>query len=762
MIESMDSVKREWHDSIEGLDEAAMTKCELLAPAGSPESFIAAAESGADAVYLGTGAFNARMNAENFSEEELKEALDFAGIRGIKTYVTMNTLIREEEVREALRTAYRMYEMGADALIIQDPGLGYLVRKHIPEMEMHLSTQGSIYSLEGVVAARKLGYERVVLARELTLKEIERICAGTDVEIEVFVHGALCISYSGQCQLSRYFGGRSGNRGQCAQPCRLAYDLISGFEGEKPEGRHILSPKDLCMVDRIPDLIEAGVSSLKIEGRMKSPEYVATVTSIYRKYMDMYYEKGKYEVSEDDRESLLQIYNRGGFTEGYAHGDPGRELMSSIVPKNSGLFMGTVTKAGDGRGVVTVRPSGKKSRYGALSFGDRIEIRGRKNASVLVTYVEDGPEGLVRIGDVKTAVSPGDRVYRITSAAQIKEAEGSFKNKTFSEGKFIRKRILDGEVKKTEDGRVGITLRDRRTGREVSMESEVGQPAADGASARDRIEKALTKTGGTPFVIDRIKWIKDLDLFIPVSAVNKMRRGLLSQMTETLMETGRKPAPGAWVMEDKKEPVNGRKEPALEICFYSVEDFEKASVRIRETGIETRCLIPLARIIEKNMAVEKGRDGFSVIPYITAISKGPEDGFIEENFEKAAEIGRINGIYLGNLHWVDRFSKAGVRIYADSGFNVYNRYAPEPLRELGVEEGAFSAEVLGPESGAVPLMISEHRFGRGLAKDRKEMTLRFRESPFGGKTIITPDVSADIDEAVRRAKKEKRTIRVYI
>ena len=259
-----------------------MKRCELLSPAGNAESFIAAAEAGADAIYLGGTAFNARMNAGNLTRGELKEAFDFARIRGIKTYVTMNTLIRDDEMTDALKAAYEMYDMGADALIIQDLGLGSLVRKYIPDMPIHLSTQGSVYSLEGVEAAEKLGYERVVLARELTLEEIRRICAGTKTEIEVFVHGALCICYSGQCQLSRYFGGRSGNRGQCAQPCRLAYDIEEGFEGKPPRGKHILSPKDICLIDRVGELIDAGVASLKIEGRMKSPEYVGTVTSIYR------------------------------------------------------------------------------------------------------------------------------------------------------------------------------------------------------------------------------------------------------------------------------------------------------------------------------------------------------------------------------------------------------------------------------------------------------------------------------------------------
>ena len=736
-----------------------MKRCELLSPAGNAESFIAAAEAGADAIYLGGTAFNARMNAGNFTRGELKEAFDFARIRGIKTYVTMNTLIRDDELTDALKAAYEMYDMGADALIIQDLGLGSLVRKYIPDMPIHLSTQGSVYSLEGVEAAEKLGYERVVLARELTLEEIRRICAGTETEIEVFVHGALCICYSGQCQLSRYFGGRSGNRGQCAQPCRLAYDIEEGFEGKPPRRKHILSPKDICLIDRVGELIDAGVASLKIEGRMKSPEYVGTVTSIYRKYMDMYFENGGYTVDEADREALAQIFNRSGFTEGYMDGDPEKALMAEKIPKNAGIYMGTVVKTAKGSPVVSVREDGGRRSLGPISMGDRIEIRGDKNVSALVTYMKPGTKGAVDIGDVKSPVRAGDGVYRITSAKQTERAAGFYRDKTFSRGKYLRKRILNASVNTGGDGSLTVTLTEPERGISISAGLGPGEEARDGAAAAARIEKSLRKTGGTPFEIGEITFHGAPAGMVPVSEVNGLRRELLEKMEEALKRRGRRPRgiPAvAWISEEEMT------EAVLEVFFYDVEDYERHSSGLKDTGVRTRCLLPLTEMMMGKASAETGENGFDTVPYITGISKGPEDDFIEKNFADAVRIAGVNGIYVGNLRWLKAFADAGVRVYADAGLNVYNGFTAEALKELGAARCFLSAEAFGEEEGNYPLMVSEHRFGKGTVRDRKGEVLRFRESPFGGKSLITPAKAVDVLEAARRAREEKRTIRIYI
>ena len=318
-----------------------MKRVELLAPAGGPEQFKAAVNAGCDAIYLGGSLFNARIGAGNFTLEEMKEAIDYGHLRGVRTYVTLNTLMTDYDLPKALRYASKLYELGVDALIIQDLGLGRAIRESMPDFELHLSTQATVYSPDGVRAAQVLGYRRTVLSRECTLEEIR---ASAEVgEVEVFVHGALCICYSGQCQLSRYIGGRSGNKGMCAQPCRLPYTYLD-TKGNELSLTNPLSPKDMCLIDRLGELIEAGAASFKIEGRMKSPEYVATVVGIYRKYIDEYYERGSYEVSEADRQALLQAFNRNGFTEGYLTGDPEDDLMSAGISKNTGVYVGRIAR----------------------------------------------------------------------------------------------------------------------------------------------------------------------------------------------------------------------------------------------------------------------------------------------------------------------------------------------------------------------------------------------------------------------------------
>ncbi len=257
---------------------------ELLAPAGSYEAFLAAVENGANAVYLGGKQLNARQSAGNFDEQELEKAIDYAHLRGVAVYLTMNTLVLDSELEQAIEFAKVAYSLGIDAIIVQDLGFAAAIREQLPEVHLHASTQMTTYSLEGVKELEQLGFSRVVLARELSLSEIEYICKNTKLEIEAFVHGALCISYSGQCLMSSIIGGRSGNRGKCAQPCRLPYTMLR--EGNAVGEGYLLSPKDISYIEDLDRLVKAGVHSFKIEGRMKSPEYVAMVVSKYRKYLD--------------------------------------------------------------------------------------------------------------------------------------------------------------------------------------------------------------------------------------------------------------------------------------------------------------------------------------------------------------------------------------------------------------------------------------------------------------------------------------------
>lgn len=343
---------------------------ELLAPAGGMAELIAAVQSGADAVYLGADMFSARAGAGNFSEEQLKNAVEYAHFYGVKVHCAINTLIKEKELQTAIDTAIMAAKSGVDALIIQDIGLAKHLRKVLPTIELHASTQMTVTSLEGVKYLEKQGFSRVVLARELSMAEIEKIVKGAKAEIEVFVHGAICMSYSGQCLMSSILGGRSGNRGRCAQPCRLCYDLLEN--GKETESAYVLSPKDMALIKHLRSLKNIGVASLKIEGRLKSAEYVSAVTGVYRKYIDSFE-----RVSQEDITELKNAFSRSGFTDGYFKGQLGGDMMSHKNPANNSGS--TFTKE------ATDRANGKTVRripitiYATLNDGEPLSVTAYDN-----------------------------------------------------------------------------------------------------------------------------------------------------------------------------------------------------------------------------------------------------------------------------------------------------------------------------------------------------------------------------------------------
>ena len=625
-----------------------MKKHELLAPAGGKPQLIAAINAGADAVYLGGENFNARVNANNFNKDEVKWALDFAHVRGVKIYITMNTLLSDAEFSGAFEYAKFLYEEGADALIVQDLGLAKQVKKHLPEIELHLSTQGTIYNAEGVKAAKELGFKRIVLARETTLDEICELSSLTyvgdvvtgvrdgaggeteggienNIEIETFVHGALCICYSGQCQMSRHIGGRSGNKGSCAQPCRLPYssqytsqyenqlsknhkdnsqynsnqnhksnlksdllanhksnlksdlmtnhksnlksDLMTNHKNLTP---YALSPKDLCTVEFLGELCDAGVLSFKIEGRMKSPEYVAIVTSIYRKYLDLAICGKSYTVTKEDRYALNQIFNRGGFTSGYYHGVQNhKKFMSVDMPKHQGVYVGQVHERREGSVFVDVEVLPGMT----VNLGDGIEIRSKELTGNVVTYRESLNNSLLRIGDIKGKIEAGDNVYKITDKSLMKEAEVFFANdkdlrKSYINMKFKAKlgeypelEVFESEItcfesevacdeNESTQNYFGKCVYEQKV--RVIGKTKV-QKAEKTPTTKEMIIKQLSKTGGTPFAIaggtgtgnennfdaenegckDKINGINieiDDGISIPIAELNKLRRDALAAL----------------------------------------------------------------------------------------------------------------------------------------------------------------------------------------------------------------------------------------
>ena len=379
---------------------------ELLSPAGTYESLIAAVQNGANAVYLGAQALNARAGAGNFSPDELCRAADYAHERGVKIHVTVNTMVRQDEMKLLDEVARQLARSGVDAAIVQDFGVARELKMRLPSLSLHASTQMAVHNRQGAAFCQAMGFDRVVLAREMSYAEMAE-CAGLDIETEAFVHGALCVACSGQCLMSSLVGGRSGNRGQCAQPCRLPWRL----EGAVKAGGYLLSTRDLQSLNGLMELQEAGVSSLKIEGRLKRPEYVAVVTKVYREALDILESYGEYEPDEDAIRELQQIFNRGGFTKGYGPGAVDKDIMYSLRPNNIGVEAARVQK---GRVLLNTD----------VENGDVLALRGRDGADIMLKSVSGAAGQTVSVPLPKEA-GEGAIVYRLSSEAQLRAARES-------------------------------------------------------------------------------------------------------------------------------------------------------------------------------------------------------------------------------------------------------------------------------------------------------------------------------------------------
>lgn len=498
---------------------------ELLAPAGSREALVAAVENGANAIYLAGNAFGARAYASNFDREALREAIHFAHLRKVAIHVTVNTIVADEEMgplRDYLRF---LYEAGADAVLVQDLGVARVAHETVPDLPLHASTQMSVSSLEGVRALAELGFTRVVLARELSLKEIRHICAHAPVEIETFMHGALCVCYSGQCLMSSMIGGRSGNRGRCAQPCRLPYTLVDekgqDVLGDKA-GSYLLSPRDLSTIDVIPDLIEAGVSSLKIEGRMKRPEYVATVVRTYREAIDTYYAGKGYAVTQEERDDLAQIFNRD-FTTAYLEGRPGKAMMSDRRPNNRGLLIGRVTAYDWDARIVTVKLSGR------LGLGDQVDfwvkVGGRVTATISALTdakgraVEEGQAGDTVSFAIPSAVRDHDRVFKVYDARLMERAK-----ETYASGAPVRRIPVAIAVRAAIGEPLTVTLCDAEGHRGEGRTDFIGESARKRPLSEEIIRKQVSRLGTSVYEMKSLHCDIAGEVMVPMSEINEARR----------------------------------------------------------------------------------------------------------------------------------------------------------------------------------------------------------------------------------------------
>ena len=725
-------------------------RVEILAPAGSMECLKAAIAAGADAIYTGGALFGARAYAHNLTEEELLEAIDYVHLHGRRLYLTVNTLIKDREMEKQMYDyLLPYYRQGLDAVIVQDIGLFRFIRKHFPDLPIHASTQMTLTGVDGAKFLEKEGAQRIVTSRELSMAEVKKIADETELEIESFVHGALCYCYSGQCLFSSFIGGRSGNRGQCAQPCRLLYRTP---EAKRPQ--YLLSLKDICTLELIPEMIESGIYSFKIEGRMKKPEYAAAVAFQYRKYADLYlkyyeecpaeedpaaYAMKKYRVREEDRQMLLDLYNRGGFHTGYYHTQNGREMISLNRPNHAGVPAVKVL-AKKGRNVTA-------KALTDLYPQDIIELPMRKGREKADNYT------------CKDAVRKGMNVQiPVFADTPFKRDEIWMRTRNSTLIDTLREEFVNGKIKERICGTFRLYPQEKATltvkcrDAEITVAGEKAQEALSQPMSRERIEKQLRKTGNTEFEFSFLKAEIGEKVFLPMQSLNELRREALETLEKVICEKYRRSGEVKDPEEDKTEL--SMEEEVLSGWTASVRTAEQMEVILEEEAIGriyADCTM-FPRIWEKDSYVEwitkvhaAGKEIYLVMPYIfrertrkqyeaayNRIFGAGWDGILIANYESFAFLkehgytGRIMTDY--NLY---EFNQESRKFWKEKG--VFEFTAPVELTErvlqdLRVKDG----EVI--VYGYLPMMISAgciQKTTRGCLKKSGQTTITDRyRNPF--------------------------------
>ncbi|MCY6370525.1 U32 family peptidase [Clostridium ganghwense] len=668
-----------------------MKKVELLAPAGSLESLYAAVQNGADAVYLGGTKFSARAYASNFDEETMTKAVEYCHLYNVKVYITVNTSMKQNEIGEALEYIKFLYEIGVDALIIQDTGIAELVRRNFPDFEIHASTQMTVHNGEGALLLKKLGFSRIVLSRELSLEEIKYISKDLDIETEIFIHGALCISYSGQCLMSSLIGGRSGNRGRCAQPCRLPYGIINKTTGKGKKG-YVLSPKDICTIENIKDIIESGASSLKIEGRMKRPQYVAGVVSAYRKAIDeascqLNYEKQSNFKVEEEKKKLLQLFNREGFSKAYLFGNTGRDMMSYRFPKNTGVQIGKVNKD------LTIELKENISIRDGIRFGDdgftifKI-VKGSKN--VEEAFIGD------RVKLKPTKYKSGDILYKTSDVKLLDDLSKSYSDI------YEKKNNLKLNVK----FKIGdpVTLETIYKDKSFKVSGEEVQKALKKPLEKEKVIKNLNKTGDTAFSFIEISFETFEEGFIPVSSINALRRELIDKIGEYIKNEGKRTLNKGLDLnvtskKELKSQINGP------IVVVTTKEQLKAAEECNIDNIAVELFMRDYDIDFKNINCP------NVYIKTSTIIKEEFNNVCREIEEK---LPYIKGIITSNLGIISKL-KEKTLIIGDYKLNSFNSYCMEFYKDI-LDIATISVELNKKEIGNLvkkaPLPTSIIVYGR--------------------------------------------------
>jgi len=676
-------------------------KIELLAPVGHFEGLRAAVANGADAIYVGGPAFGARKVAA-FTYEELTEVIAFCHLYDVRAYVTINTTVFDEEIDELTNYIHFLYTNGADAVIVQDLGVAKLVKSLYPDFEMHMSTQMHVHNRYGVAFAKEIGASRVVAARENSLAEIgEMTKAG--LEVEVFVHGALCFSYSGQCLMSSVIGGRSGNRGACAQPCRLSYRLVNLETEEVLDseiGNYKLSPRDLKTVDHIGELIEAGATSFKIEGRLKKPEYVAAVVRAYRQAIDQYLEIGTVNLDEKLHADMDQVFSRT-FTKGFLYDENERDWIGADRPGHRGVLIGKVTAVTGNRATVKL--------VKALHLHDGVRFVGESEHGMEVQKM------FVNRDDVKLAL-PGmvDVICNFTPVVgmDVYKTASLLLEKELSVDKMPKIPITATVVMKNGEP-LQLTMMDAKGNSSTHTSEETVQRAEKAGLTEARLRQQLSKTGSTPFAIDGLHVDIDEHVIIPISAVNQLRRDVL----EELEEKRRNPYLDRVFSDAEIElPVTDspRQAPQLTVSVRNLEQLQTVCAMPEVTTVYYKHLPTLLQAVQ--FAKESQKLLIPLIPRVV------EDGVIER-VVKTLETLNLQTVMVGDYGALQALL-GKFEILTDHSFHVNNAMSLVAFAELGVAGSTVSFEATGNQIRKlakqspvaleavvftrVPLMITKH------------------------------------------------------
>ena len=654
---------------------------ELLSPVGSKESLLASIENGADAVYLGGKLFNARKYATNFDDEELKEAVSYAHLRGVKVYVVVNIILRDDELREAIDYIIYLYNIDVDALIIQDLGLLRTVKNILPDFEVHGSTQMSINNFMGAEFLKELGFSRVVLARELSIDEIGEINEKTDIELEIFIHGALCVSYSGQCLMSSLIGGRSGNRGTCAQPCRMKYTIVDTKNNKslnrKFDEKHILSLKDLNAIDDLKEIIDAGVVSLKVEGRMKKPEYVATITNKYREAIDGIEARENYETSRQAKDDMAQMFNRG-FTRGFLKNDFGKNIVTLDKPNNRGILIGEVLKSDKNSTYIKLKDT--------LSLGDGIEIiddSGEGKGLIIDSIQVD--EDVAKIKNVRTA-NVGDLVYKTLDIDLNERARESFEHIDQD-----KKHTLYMKINIEIDKPITLTVVDKDIEVEVKSE-ELVEVARNVSLTKERVIEQMEKLGSTPYRLEDIDISIEDGSMIRVSVLNNLRRAAVEKLIDARSDFNKRN-----FIDIKSMGQNIKKLFAFPKSQGKVA--RKISIKIenisklRELDLNKVDRIYLNFTTKLKEAIDEIKNT-DVEIYVATQKIIENKDFKDLKTLLDSVVKSIDGVSVSNLGTL-KFVKDNydTSIHADYGLNIFNSQTVNLLSEHGVRSVTLSPEL---------------------------------------------------------------------